>query len=113
MSEPLPTQPSEERDTDAPLIAVVGMVGSLLVVILIVALQALYYRTEQAEFVRKVVSEQPLELRDLQAKQLDLLNHPRWVDRNAGVVAVPIDRAMELVLRDGAGPPAGARGASP
>lgn len=41
------------------------------------------------------------DLRDLRAQEDDLLNGYHWVDRNAGVVHIPIDRAMKLTLQRG------------
>lgn len=55
--------------------------------------------------IRKQVSEKVLsagspQLRDLQAKEQASLGKYQWVDKQAGVVRVPVDRAKELVLRD-------------
>jgi hypothetical protein len=43
-------------------------------------------------------------MQDLQAvreKEDALLHHYRWIDRSKGVVQIPIDRAMELLGRQG------------
>jgi hypothetical protein len=34
---------------------------------------------------------------DLRERERDELSHYRWVDRDAGVAAIPIERAMDLV----------------
>ncbi|HEY8902500.1 MAG TPA: hypothetical protein VIM48_02260 [Chthoniobacterales bacterium] len=46
------------------------------------------------------------ELDRYQKKEQELLNSYAWVDRRAGIVRIPIDRAMSLVLQRGvnAGP---------
>jgi hypothetical protein len=41
------------------------------------------------------------DLKDLRAAEDDTLNNYRWVDRNAGVVRIPIDEAMRLTLQRG------------
>jgi hypothetical protein len=41
------------------------------------------------------------DLSDLRAKEDDLLGSYGWVDRNAGVVRIPIDAAMKLTLERG------------
>jgi hypothetical protein len=41
------------------------------------------------------------DLQDLRAAEDDLLTRYRWVDRNAGVVRIPIDQAMRLTLQRG------------
>jgi hypothetical protein len=42
-----------------------------------------------------------LDLRDFRAQEDKQLTGYGWIDRTAGVVRVPIDRAMELVLQKG------------
>jgi hypothetical protein len=41
------------------------------------------------------------DLADLRAKDSDLLGSYGWVDKNAGVVRIPIDAAMKLTLERG------------
>jgi hypothetical protein len=41
------------------------------------------------------------DLSDLRAREDQLLNSYGWVDKNAGVVRIPIDRAMQLVVERG------------
>jgi hypothetical protein len=41
------------------------------------------------------------DLSDLHAKEDELLGSYGWVDRNAGVVRIPIDEAMKLMLQRG------------
>jgi hypothetical protein len=92
------------RETGEPnttLTAVLGVVFALALFALVVFLQAFFYRQEAEENVRKVVAVAPEDLARLKAQQLETLHGYRYVDARAGVVAIPIDRAMELVVRDG------------
>jgi hypothetical protein len=41
------------------------------------------------------------DLRELRAQEEDVLTSYRWVDRNAGVVRIPIEQAMRLTLQRG------------
>ena|SRR5579862_1938729 len=41
------------------------------------------------------------DLRELRDQENDLLTKYRWVDKNTGVVRIPIDRAMQLTLERG------------
>jgi hypothetical protein len=41
------------------------------------------------------------DLRDLRAKEDAILESYGWVDRNAGVVRIPIDEAMKLTVQRG------------
>ncbi len=92
-----------EQDHDDPTAGTVAFVGAVSVILLIatvLATQALFYRTATLEEERKVISEQPQELRQVRTDQLELLNGYRWVDESKGVVAIPIDRAMELAAEE-------------
>ena len=76
--------------------------GALLVFALIVGLQAMFHVVEQAERERKWEGDFPTETEVLETKQLEQLSEYRWVDQKRGRVAVPIERAMELTVRDAA-----------
>ncbi len=43
----------------------------------------------------------PADLKSFRAREEETLQNYGWVDRRAGVVRVPIERAMELVLQEG------------
>ena len=86
----------EESDPDAFQILFIGALGTILVVVAIFFLQGLYERRTRFEFQRKIVGETPRDLQDARAAQLEKFQ-PRWIDRDAGIVALPIERAMELV----------------
>lgn len=94
-----------DTDTNATLTVTVGAVGVLLLLVIVLALEALFHAVEHKEFERKVVLAQPVELRSLQARQLELLHRYRWVDPSRRVAAIPIERAMELVVREAASRP--------
>lgn len=80
--------------------AVVGVVFVLLFVIVILGLQAYFGRVQTEEYAAKVVEEPVTEKALARAEQLDRLNGYRWVDREAGTVAIPIEQAMELVVNE-------------
>jgi hypothetical protein len=92
-------EPDRSDPRSAPTV-LVGGVGLVLLAVIVLLLEVLYQRTSQAEIERKVVAEQPRELRQLQAEQLEQLNGYRWVDPAQGVVAIPIDRAIELMVEE-------------
>jgi hypothetical protein len=97
------THPTGAADTDDPrssLTLIVGVIGAVIVFLICVLLQALFVATSRAEQQRKIWDTQPAELRSINAEQLERLNDYRWVDQQAGVAAIPIERAMELVVED-------------
>ena len=90
----------ETGEPNTPLTALVGIGFAVALFVLVVFLQAFFYQEQRAEHARKVVAVAPEELSQLRAKQLGELHGYRWVDEKAGVVAIPIGRAMDLVVRD-------------
>jgi hypothetical protein len=89
----------KDDDPRATTTIVVLAFGSILVFVIILALQTLFFSAQEAERQVKTFGP-PEELSRLRAGQLERLNAYRWVDASKGVVAIPIDRAMELVVRD-------------
>jgi hypothetical protein len=87
-------------DPNVAASAVVGIISAILLFVIIVVLQAFFYRAEQGELERKVYSQPYQALQQLDANQLELLNSYGWVSEAEGTVHVPIDRAMELIAAE-------------
>lgn len=90
----------DDSDPKSTPTLLVGVVGMILLMVIVLLVEVLYHRTTQAEIYRKVISEQPLELRQAQAEQLEQLNSYRWVSEPEGVAAIPIDRAIDLIVEE-------------
>ena len=80
--------------------AIVGITFVVLVIITVVGLQAYFGRAEEEEFEAKVVDVKNLDLARLELEQREEIEQYRWIDRETGTVGLPIERAMELVIRD-------------
>ncbi len=92
-----------ERPQDelkATPIIMVGLVSAIILVVLVVALSALFLHLERSETEAKWSDRAPDSLRMNQSRQLDLINGYRWIDKKNGVVQIEIDRAMELVVEE-------------
>jgi hypothetical protein len=87
-------------DPNVAASAVVGIISAILLFVVIVMLQALFFRAEHREMERKVYSQPYQALQQLDADQLGLLNSYGWVSEKDGVVHLPIDRAMELIVAE-------------
>lgn len=87
-------------DPNVPASAIVGILGAVLLFVIIVGLQALFYSMEGKEHARKVTEDPYEPLQRLEADQLGVLNSYGWVDQQAGIAHIPIDRAMELVAEE-------------
>jgi len=90
----------EGADPHGAWTAVLGLIMSAVILVSVVALQSLFYKVERDEIQRKVGDARNDELTRSQAEQLTNLSSYRWVDEAAGQAAIPIEQAMELVVRD-------------
>lgn len=98
----------EGSDPDAPWTAILGLTGVILTAVIVLGLESLFYHVNANEHRRKVVEVASEELLRERAKQLQNVTTYRYVDAVKGTVAIPIDRAMELVrdeLRGTSRPP--------
>ena len=67
-----------------------------------VAVQAYYDLIESKEVYEQVLSQDNWQLQDLRNKEQWELTHYGYVDKNKGVVRVPIEQAMQAVAQDAA-----------
>lgn len=106
MSEQPGTARQPGYDTGEPRARVIALFGILtlsFLVLVILALQAYVdYARERQVFVRQLepVAE---DLRSLRAREDAELNSYGYVDREKGIVRIPIRQAMELVIRERGG----------
>jgi hypothetical protein len=78
----------------------VGLLSVILMIDAVVGLQALYYwQLDQVETSEELYS-RPAKLETLLTDQQKLLTDYRVLDAKKGIVAIPIDRAMKLVVDD-------------
>ena len=86
------------NDLNTPMIALIGFLGMLLTFIAIVALQVLYYTAFNRDEQRKVVNVPTTASNSLLAEQEVKLTRYGWIARDQQQAAIPIERAMKLVV---------------
>lgn len=99
---------SSYDDVNTPLVAMIGFLSCILIFAIIVALTVLYNSALDREQYAKDTSQPYAELDSLLAAQRIKLVDYRWLDEKNQVVAIPIERAMQLVVdthRAGPHPP--------
>ena len=100
-------------DVWTPTIALVGLVGAIVLFALIVLLQVVYYHVVAAQFNVKQIEQTPAELSENLARQQAKLHEPPgWVDQRKGILHIPIESAMVLVVREYSPPKNGPEGAT-
>ncbi len=87
-------------DPDAFPIVMAGVIGILVVVLVILVLQVMYYQAEEHEILKKRYSHPSQELIELRAEQERLLHRYSWADKKKRVVAIPIERAMAVIVKE-------------
>jgi len=90
----------DDGDPDARSTLYVGVVGAVLLVIIIVGLTAIFNRVVADERYAKETLVEPAARLLYEADQAGKLTDYGWVDETNGVVQIPIERAMELVVRE-------------
>lgn len=75
-------------------------VGVLLLLICILWLRSYFVLVRNEQIHRVVLSVPNPKLRDLHAREDQLLNSYGWVDQGKGVVHIPIDQAMERLVEE-------------
>ena len=90
-----------KENLDTGMILTVGILLTVLVLVMILLVQGWFYKAQTDEYVRKVIEPRSEELASAVAEQQEALHSYRVIDAEQGTVAVPIERAMELVVREG------------
>lgn len=82
------------------IITVVSLVMGLLVVLTFIIGNNYFQKIKFEKTYEAVLSAENPALLDLQAREQIELNSYAWESREAGVVRIPVERAMELVVQE-------------
>ena len=88
------------NDLNTVKIAIIGFLSALITFAIILALQVLYYSAENQQLERKVFQAPTTQSDTLLAEQAVKLTRYDWIDREQRRVMIPVDRAMELVVKE-------------
>jgi hypothetical protein len=80
--------------------AVVGILGVAVTIVMVTLLHSYYGHLFRREVDRKVIEQPAIAVDQVRADQLRQISEYRWVDAKSKTVAIPIDRAMELVVTE-------------
>lgn len=96
-----PERPQDELR--ASPIVLVGVVSAILLFFLVVGTSAAFLIWEKEAATEKTSPLLPDDLRRLRNQQMGELGGYRWVSEKDGIVRIPIERAMELVVAEQSG----------
>jgi hypothetical protein len=89
----------------AGLIYLIGVVGAFLIVAALV--WAMRHYNQPAGLNTKRMAERAQALVELRAAEAEAVAHVAWIDQSKGLVRLPVDQAMKLVLQEWQNPAAG------
>lgn len=86
-------------DLNLKLLAVIGLVCTVLFAEIVIVVQANVYSAQEDEATIRQIGQPSAELRELTLAQQAELNSYRWVDREKQRVSIPIEHAMALFVQ--------------
>ncbi len=90
-----------KENLDTGTIFTVGVLLVVLTFVLILLVQGWFYKVKTDEYVAKVIEPRAEELGSIMAAQRETLGSYRVIQPDSNRVGIPVDRAMELVVREG------------
>ncbi|HEY3321893.1 MAG TPA: hypothetical protein VGP72_15600 [Planctomycetota bacterium] len=85
---------------NTPKLAFIGVFTSVLIFVVILASQAFFYHFEAGLTDQKLGNEAPTQRREIESQENGLLHTYRWIDQKKHTVAIPIDRAIDLIAQE-------------
>jgi hypothetical protein len=93
----------DAEDPKSRFVGVFMAASVLTLVLVLLGLQAYYDRVKEQQIYIKQLAPVAEDLRNLRAREESELHSYRYLDRTRGTVRLPIERAMELFVREAAG----------
>ncbi len=87
-------------DLNVTAIAIATFVGAVLTFAAILGIQVLYYAVANRQHEQKVIAAPTIDSDTVITEQEVKLTRYGWIDREKNQVAIPIERAMEVVVRE-------------
>ena len=91
-----PTEGFDHQEPRAKSIVALAIVSVVLLVLVLVGVTAYFEYLYRDMVQEKVLSAPNALLNDLRAREADQLTKYSYIDKDSGLVRIPVDRAMEL-----------------
>jgi hypothetical protein len=93
-----PAPVEHEGDPNASMVFTVGIVGAILLLALLIFGVVLFQNAQVLQTEEKIFAGKPIELAEQQTLQLAAINQYRYISERDGIVAIPIDQAIDLFV---------------
>lgn len=80
--------------------AIHGIAAFLVILVVIMGIQILVYSHAQSKLYDRNITQAAAEMKDIYTNQTKSITQYRWIDQEKGIVAIPVDRAIELIAND-------------
>ena len=91
---------SQNGDPKTSTTVLIGIASIILLLVVVVFVIALFQNVQYLQTVQKIYDRPYAEVRTLHAQQQENLYSYRWINKQAGVVGIPINQAITLTVRD-------------
>lgn len=88
----------------AGLIYLIGVIGAFLIVGVLI--WAMHEYNQAPGLNTKRMAERAAALAELRAAEAEAVSHPAWIDQGKGLVRLPVDQAVKLVIQEWQNPAA-------
>ena len=98
-----PSEGFDHQEPRAKSIVWLAIASVILLVVVIVGVTAYFEYLYRDMVQEKVLSAPSTQLNDLHARETEQLTKYSYIDKDSGMVRIPVDRAMELFAQEAAG----------
>ncbi len=100
MTDPKENPGYEKSDVSVNKIIIWGVLAVILLIVFVVFIMDYYVATKERLIYEKVLTPPSAALRELRARETEILNSYKILDSTQGVYRIPIDRAMQILADD-------------
>lgn len=90
----------ETRDVNVRNVVIIGLLGIIVMILVLVSLSEYFTAVKEDQLYESVLRPGSVSLRELRAREDEILNSYKLVDAENGIYRVPISRAMELIAEE-------------
>jgi len=90
----------ERRDANLKMILFISLAGIVFIVASVIVIDVVFVAEKEEIIYETVLKPESAALRDLRAREDEVLNSYKLLDTARGVYQIPIDRAMDLVANE-------------
>ena len=90
----------EKQDVSPKKLGMLVIIGVVVVAIVVIIMNEFFIATREALIEEMVLTPESVALRELRARETDILNSYGIVDAEAGIYRIPIDQAMKLIAEE-------------